>query len=162
MIKLWGWDKKPRTMLRYIKIGDTFCFKYDDHTYCFGQIISKVQFYIAGIWGYVSEQPAISKDIVLNAEYLLITPLDVYSLFDRKREGELKREWRIIGHQDDYALKCVEDIWFAWGIGFDCRKSDIFGNTVSISEDEWRTLQKLSPKGEYEVKQMLSDKLKAE
>ena len=99
---------------------------------------------------------------MLNAEYLLITPLDVYSLFDRKREEELKREWRIIGHQDDYALKCVEDIWFAWGIGFDCRKSDIFGNTVSISEDEWRTLQKLSPKGEYEVKQMLSDKLKAE
>ncbi len=36
MIKIWGWEKKPRTMLRFLKSGDIFCFKYDDHTYCFG------------------------------------------------------------------------------------------------------------------------------
>ena len=33
MIKIWGWEKKPRTMLRYLKIGDIFCFQYDEHTY---------------------------------------------------------------------------------------------------------------------------------
>ncbi|EAN2280869.1 phosphotriesterase, partial [Salmonella enterica] len=25
--KFWGWDKKPRTMLRFVKPGDIFCFK---------------------------------------------------------------------------------------------------------------------------------------
>ena len=62
MIKLWGWDKKPRTMLRYIKLGDIFCFEYDDHTYCFGRIMAKVQFYIVEILDYTSEQPIISED----------------------------------------------------------------------------------------------------
>lgn len=159
MIKLWGWDKKPRTMLRYIKIGDIFCFKYDDHTYCFGRIIAKVQFYIVEIFDYTSENPIISEDTILNAGHLLVTPLDVYSLFDRKREGEWKREWRIIGHQDNYIPECTEDIWFSWGIGSGCRKSDIFGNTVYISEDEWRALPSLSPEGEYQVKRALSEKL---
>ena len=27
-IKLWNWDKKPRTMQRYLKRGDIFCFVY--------------------------------------------------------------------------------------------------------------------------------------
>ena len=111
------------------------------------------------IFDYTSEQPVINEDTLLNAECLLVTPLDVYSLFDRKWEGE-KREWRIIGHQDDYIPKYAEDIWFSWGIGSDCRKSNVFGNTVSIDEDEWRALPRLSPKGEYQVKQALSEKLK--
>lgn len=27
-VKIWGWDKKKRTMLRFIKPGDIFCFQY--------------------------------------------------------------------------------------------------------------------------------------
>ena len=34
--KLWGWDKKTRTMLRFIKAGDLFCSKLDEQRYCFG------------------------------------------------------------------------------------------------------------------------------
>ncbi len=26
-IKIWGWNKKKRTMIRYIKPGDIFCFE---------------------------------------------------------------------------------------------------------------------------------------
>ncbi|EBD8041094.1 phosphotriesterase, partial [Salmonella enterica] len=28
--KFWGWDKKSRTMLRFVKPGDIFCFKLDE------------------------------------------------------------------------------------------------------------------------------------
>ncbi|WP_408603357.1 Imm26 family immunity protein, partial [Salmonella enterica] len=38
--KFWGWDKKPRTMLRFVKPGDIFCFKLDEDRYCFGRIIT--------------------------------------------------------------------------------------------------------------------------
>ena len=44
VIKLWSWEKKPRTMLRYLKIGDIFCFRYDDHTYRFGRIMARAAF----------------------------------------------------------------------------------------------------------------------
>ena len=41
-ITLWDWDKKPRTMRRFIKRGDIFCFRYDDNRYCFGRIIELI------------------------------------------------------------------------------------------------------------------------
>lgn len=34
------WEKKPRTMLRYVKPGDIFCFKADVGRYRFGRIMS--------------------------------------------------------------------------------------------------------------------------
>lgn len=156
MIKIWGWEKKPRTMLRYIKIGDIFCFRFDDHTYRFGRVMAKVVFHIVEIFDYASDQPVISEDDILGADRLLAIPLDTYSLFDRRTEGE----WRIIGHQDNYTPEHAEDIWFSWGIGSGCRKSDIFDNTVYISEEEWRALPSLSPHGDYFVKRQIENKLK--
>ncbi|MFG6368233.1 MAG: immunity 26/phosphotriesterase HocA family protein [Lachnospiraceae bacterium] len=156
MIKIWGWDKKPRTMLRYIKIGDIFCFKFDDHTYCFGRIMAKVIFHIAEIFDYTSDQPIITEKDIRNVKRLIAIPLDTYSLFDRKTEGA----WRIIGHQENYTPEHVEDIWFSWGIGSGCRKSNIFDHTVSISEEEWNALPSLSPSGDYCVKRKIADRLK--
>ena len=156
MTKIWGWEKKLRTMLRYIKIGDIFCFKYDDRTYRFGCIMAKVLFYIVEIFDYASDQPVISEDDVCNANRLLAIPLDAYSLFDRKTEGE----WRIIGHQEYYTPEHAEDIWFSWGIGSGCRKSDIFDNTVSSSEEEWKALPFLSPNGDYFIKLQIANMLK--
>lgn len=156
MIKIWGWEKKPRTMLRYIKIGDIFCFKFDAHTYCFGRIMADVTFHIAEIFDYVSEQPVISEDDIRIAGRLTVIPLDTYSLFDRRTEGE----WRIIGHQENYVPENAKGIYFSWGIGSGCCKSDVFGNTFSISEDEWQALPSLSPNGDYDVKQEIADKLK--
>lgn len=156
MIKIWGWEKKPRTMLRFLKIGNIFCFKYDDHTYRFGRIMSKVIFHIVEIFDYASDQPVITGEDVLNAGRLLVTPLDTYSLFDRKSEGE----WRIIGHQEDYTPKNAENIWFSWGAASGCRKSNPLDQTVFISEEEGKALPPLSPGGDYDVKSEIADKLK--
>jgi len=156
MLKLWGWEKKPRTMLRYIKTGDIFCFRFDDHTYCFGRIMAKVIFHIAEFFDYTSEQPVISEDSIYHAGRLAVIPLDTYSLFDRRSEGE----WRIIGRQENYVPEHAEDIWFSWGIASGCRKSNVFDQTVFISEEEWKTLPSLSPSGDYDVKRELADRLK--
>ena len=108
------------------------------------------------IFDYASDQPVISEDDVCNANRPLAIPLDAYSLFDRKAEGE----WRIIGHQENYTPEHAEDIWFSWGIGSGCRKSDIFDNTVSISEEEWKALPFLSPNGDYFIKLQIANMLK--
>ena len=156
MIKIWGWEKKPRTMLRFLKIGDIFCFKYDDHTYRFGRIMAHVIFHIVEIFGFVSDKPLITEADILTANRLLVTPLDTYSLFDGKSEGE----WRIIGHQEDYTPENAENIWFSWGIASGCRKSNPLDQTVFISEEEWEALPHLSPGGDYDVKREVADKLK--
>lgn len=154
MTKIWGWDKKPRTMLRYIKMGDIFCFQYDDYTYCFGQIIAKVIFYIAKIFTYTSDKPIISEDVIQNGSLLTeLVVLDAYSLFDRKTQGE----WRIIGHQDNYSTSDAEGYYFAWGEGAECRKTDIFDNTIYISEEEGEVLPKLAPHGDYAIKKQIVD-----
>ena len=158
MIKIWGWEKKPRTMLRYIKTGDIFCFRYDEHTYRFGRIMAKVMFHIVEIFDYTSDQPVIREEDIHGAARLLVTPLDTYSLFDRKAEGE----WRIIGHQENYAPgEDAGDIWFAWGTGTGsgCQKSNVFDHTVLTSEEEWKTLPTLSPGGDYDIKREIADKL---
>ena len=111
MIKIWGWEKKPRTMLRFLKIGDIFCFKYDDYTFCFGRIMADVMFHIVEIFDYISDQPVISEEDILGANRLLVTPLDTYSLFDRRSEGE----WRIIGHQEDYVPPEIRKTFGSFG-----------------------------------------------
>ncbi|WP_180296972.1 Imm26 family immunity protein, partial [Snodgrassella alvi] len=84
--KLWGWDKKPRTMLRFIKAGDIFCFKLDEQRYCFGRIIIKIFIgHVAELFDNISNSPDISEAEIKQARRL-IEPviLDSYSLFDRK------------------------------------------------------------------------------
>lgn len=86
-----------------------------------------------------------------------MTPLDAYSLFDRKSEGE----WRIIGRHEDYTPpEDAAEFLFSWGDRSDCRKSNVFDQTVRISEEEWHALPWLSPCGDYDVKTEIADKLK--
>ena len=100
-------------MLRFLKSGDIFCFKYDDHTYCFGRIMSKVIFHIVEIFDYTSDQPIINEKDILRSGRLLVTPLDTYSLFDRKSEGE----WRIIAaRRTILCQKTQRDSGFLGGI----------------------------------------------
>jgi len=85
--KIWGWDKKKRTMIRFMKPGDIFCFRLNEDKYCFGRIIAKtVVGHIAEVFDYISEEPNIDENQV-ERPLRLIEPvvLDSYSLFDKKR-----------------------------------------------------------------------------
>lgn len=48
--------------------------------------------------------------------------------------------------------KNLDGIYFALGIGDSCKKKDCYGNDFLISESEWKTLPKLSPKGGFDIK----------
>ena len=43
-VNLWEWDKKTRTMLRFIKVGDILCFKINEleEKYGYGILIAKL------------------------------------------------------------------------------------------------------------------------
>lgn len=108
--------------------------------------------HFAEIFDYISNDTVIEMDDIKNASRLTsIVILDSYSLFDRKTEGE----WRIIGRQEDYTPTDAEDIYFAWGIGSGCRKSNIFDDTISISEEESRSLPKLSSTGDWVIRKQV-------
>lgn len=156
MIKLWDWEKKPRTMLRYIKIGDIFCFKLDEHTYGFGRIMACVMFHIVEFFDYTSDQPVIQMEDIAGADRLLVTSMDVYRLFDRKTQGD----WRIIGHHKDYVPEQAEDLWFGWGYPSNRKKSNVFEEAFPIGEEEWQTLTTLTGRGDQELRAAVTAKLR--
>lgn len=129
--KFWGWDKKPRTMLRFVKPGDIFCFKLDEDRYCFGRIITLMTVgHLSELFDIIKKSPGISELEISNAR-------------------------RIIEHQVNYNPKNLDGIYFALGIGDSCKKKDCYGNDFLISESEWKTLPKLSPKGGFDIKKRL-------
>ncbi|CNH96702.1 putative cytoplasmic protein [Yersinia aldovae] len=156
-IKLHGWNKKARTMLRFIKPGDIFCFKLDDGKYCFGRIISKiVTGHVAEIFDYISSIPEVSEEEILNSKRL-VEPiiLDSYTLFDKKLEGE----WRIIGSQNDYIPKDVSNIYFSYGVANSCKKVDIYDNETSITELESKGIPRLSPRSDLYIRELVINAL---
>lgn len=129
--KFWGWDKKPRTMLRFVKPGDIFCFKLDEDRYCFGRIITLMTVgHLSELFDIIKKSPGITELEISNAR-------------------------RIIEHQVNYNPKNIDGIYFALGIGDSCKKKDCYGNDFLISESEWKTLPKLSPKGGFDIKKRL-------
>lgn len=129
--KFWGWDKKPRTMLRFVKPGDIFCFKLDEDRYCFGRIITLMTVgHLSELFDMIKKSPGITELEISNAR-------------------------RIIEHQVNYNPKNLDGIYFALGIGDSCKKKDCYGNDFLISESEWKTLPKLSPKGGFDIKKRL-------
>lgn len=129
--KFWGWDKKPRTMLRFVKPGDIFCFKLDEDRYCFGRSITLMTVgHLSELFDIIKKSPGITELEISNAR-------------------------RIIEHQVNYNPKNLDGIYFALGIGDSCKKKDCYGNDFLISESEWKTLPKLSPKGGFDIKKRL-------
>lgn len=152
-LKIWGWDKKERTMVRYIKNGDIFCFKMDENGYCFGRIIAKVDFgHLAEIFDYISEEPCITLECLEKISRIMAPiVLDSYSLFDKKIVGE----WRIIGRQEDYTAPDFDDIYLTFGIDNDWKKLDLYGNITKISKEEHLKYISSSPIGDYIVKSLI-------
>jgi hypothetical protein len=84
--KIWGWEKKKRTMIRFIKPGDIFCFQFNETVCCFGRILTRLKYgTIAEVFDYISNTPEITHaDIAGSGRMFHPVNLDVYSLFDRK------------------------------------------------------------------------------
>ncbi|TKV13886.1 phosphotriesterase [Citrobacter sp. wls619] len=153
--KFWGWDKKPRTMLRFVKPGDIFCFRLDENRYCFGRVISKIfTGHVAEIFDFTSDIPKVME---ANIAKRAIPPIviDTYSLFDKKIEKG--SDWRIIGHQENYTPDNVDNVFFVYGVGNSCKKVDVFDNEYSISEKDAENFPRLTPHGDYQIKSLLNN-----
>ena len=131
-VKIWGWNKKNRTLLRFIKPGNIFCFKYSESFY--------------------------ENQILHSSRLIDVVILDSYSLFDCKSEGD----WRIIGIQDNYQLVDAENIYFTYGAGKKRKMIDIYGNKSEIEEVEAQKYPILSPQGDYYIKKLISEKWNSE
>ncbi len=153
----WGWDKKPRTMLRFVKSGDIFCFHLRGREYCFGRVISKIMTgHVVEFFNFVNNLPEISEGQV-NTTNRLLSPvvIDTYGLFDKKVYKD--SDWRIIGHQHDFIPENIDDVYFTYGVGNSCKKVNVFDHEVTISEKEAENYPRLSPHGDHDVKILLTD-----
>ncbi|UFH50452.1 Imm26 family immunity protein [Pseudomonas sp. KNUC1026] len=145
------WNKKPKTLLRYIKPGDIFCFLSGENRYHFGRVMTRNRLgHVAEVFRDHLSIPDASR---LPAFERLWQPLilDSYSLFDRKLEGD----WRIVGHQPGYSPDGTDDIFFTLGVEGSCKRVDIFDNEVPITREEAKTLRDYSPMGDFDVKEAL-------
>lgn len=155
--KFWEWSKKPRTMLRFVKPGDIFCFRLDEDRYCFGRIISKIiTGHVAELFDYISAIPEIAEQKINEAKRIH-SPIviDTYGLFDKKvyKDGD----WRVIGHQSNFSPVDVENVYFTYGLENSCKKVDVFNNETSISKEESLKYPKLSPYGDFDIKKLLNN-----
>ena len=131
-IDIWGWDKKVRTMLRFLKSGDIFCFKFDEK-YAFGRILTSMSVgHLVEIFDIILPTTEITEKQVINANSL-VAPIviDAYSLFDRKEEGE----WRIIGRQKQFIPQNIDDVFFIWGAEGMRRRVDFYDNSEPVSDE---------------------------
>lgn len=139
-----GWNKKRRTMLRFIRPGDVFCFTRNDGKYYFGQIVSKaLTGHCAQIFDLCRDAPEIRRSEILEAK-VTIPPiiLDSYAIFDRKvdRNGD----WRVIGQLDTGDISRFEHHFFCYGIERNWKKINAMGaDEQPISDEEAMTLEPL-------------------
>jgi len=167
-LKIWGWDKKPRTMLRYLKAGDIFCFKYDESTYYFGRILAIIPKFatISEIFDYTSDEPVITHEIIENAKRICHpVNIDAYSLFDRKLTNKTETgkaikmtdetsDWRIIGHYENFIPKDADSIFFTYGHPLH-KKMDIYRNSTPITAEEAMKLPVFTYLTDYDVSKMI-------
>jgi len=152
-IKIHGWNKKPRTMLRYLKVGDIFLFALDESSYAAGRILSRVAIgHGVEFFDLLLPQPEVTAEQIESAKRMgRPVFIDAYSLFDRRAEGD----WRIVGHHHGFVPGEERGVYFTYGI---CpyRKVDLFDNEIAIiTESEARELPHYSPKGDAQVKRWL-------
>ena len=141
-IELWGWENKPRTMLRYIKVGDIVCFEIDKTgtKFGYGQLISKLKTggFVLKAMNVVHDNPNdITIDEIMNSD-LLGRPciLDAYTAFDNKRTNN--GDWRIIGREHDFIVnqKDLDSIYFVYGIKGHQKKINLLNEETKISDAE--------------------------
>ena len=148
-IELWGWDKKPRTMLRYIKVGDIVCFEIDKTgtKFGYGQIIANLPPYVFKAFDLICDNPNyINIDDIKNSkQFGEIFVFDAYLTIDKKYTEN--GEWRIIGREHDFRISDddLQNTFFVQGCKNIYKKVDLTGKSIPISNEEADNYLPLSP-----------------
>ncbi|QEO27253.1 Imm26 family immunity protein [Xanthomonas translucens] len=143
----YGWDKKKRTMLRFIKPGDFFCFALPSGKFGAGRIIAKVSVgHSAEIYDSALDEPVFTEAWNGFAVYFYDV-LDSYSLFDRKIEGD----WRIVGNSNIKSRKIHEETFFGYGSSGSRTKVNLIGQRFECSEEEYKHLPPYRPAGNEDI-----------
>ncbi|MDR1848537.1 MAG: immunity 26/phosphotriesterase HocA family protein [Zoogloeaceae bacterium] len=151
-IKIHGWDKKPRTMLRYLKVGDIFMLSLDYGSYAAGRILSDVSIGNGvEFFDLLLPRPEVTVAQIESAKRIG-TPVFInsYGLFDRKSVGN----WRIVGHHHGFVPGEERGVYFTYGVG-PFWKIDLFDNEIQITESEARKLPLYVTQDDAKVKKWL-------
>ena len=148
-VQIHGWDKKPRTMSRFLKVGDIFMLSLDDGTYAAGRLLSKVSTLGWGVefFDLLLPKPEVTAAQIESAKRIgKPVIINDYILFDCKKilhkpSGEWLHygDWRIVGHHHGFVPGEERDVFFTYGLG-PFWKVDLFDNETQITEEEARTL----------------------
>ncbi|WP_349975517.1 Imm26 family immunity protein [Pseudomonas sp. WHRI 8519] len=148
-IQFFGWDKKAKTALRSIKIGDIFCFVINGRGYGVGRIMTRNSLgHVAEIFDVVTQEPNINE--IPEKRFARPVILDSYSLFDRKTEGD----WRIIAHDLEYQPSVEEPVRFVYGVADNVKLVDIFDNEVPFSGAK-ASFPLYAPMGDEDIKEFM-------
>ena len=99
-MKIFNWEKN-RTLYRYLKNGDLFCFKIADKLFGYGRIIAKNKLgATVGIFDLFTSSPVELFDYKNAGNYPILfkTVLDCHTLF----ESKLESDWRVIAQDPNY------------------------------------------------------------
>lgn len=99
-MKIFNWEKN-RTLYRYLKNGDLFCFKIADKLFGYGRIIAKNKLgATVGVFDLFTSSPVEPFNYKNAGNYPILfkTVLDCHTLF----ESKLESDWRIIAQDPDY------------------------------------------------------------
>ena len=99
-MKIFNWEKN-KTLYRYIKNGDLFCFKIAERLFGYGRLIAKNKLgATVGIFDLFTLSPVEPFDYKNAGNYPILfkTVLDCHTLFVSKLESD----WRIIAQDPDY------------------------------------------------------------
>ena len=70
-IKIREWNEKPRTKLRFINIGDIFCYQFSEEMFVFGQILGKVNVgYVIQFFDIFQASPTITVEELSRAQFI--------------------------------------------------------------------------------------------
>jgi len=133
-----GWTRKRRTMLRFIRPGDVFCFTRNDGAFYFGQIISKALVgHCVQIFDVCRHAPEIGKSELQQAQAKVSIPpiiLDSYAIFDRKVDDH--GDWRVIGKLETGDISRFESYFFCYGGKRNWKKINAMGSDEQPIPDE--------------------------
>ena len=91
-IKILGWEKKPKSLVRYLNAGDYFAYQIGEGLYGWGQLLARNDLGWSAIFFKYLTDNADNFDInnPEQQERLFITIVDAYRLFQDKSYGDFR------------------------------------------------------------------------